>query len=444
LQDNLFTYRDIWKISYPIIIGLVAQNVMLVIDTAFLGRVSDITLGAAAIGGVFYLTMVMLATGFAVGVQIMVGRRNGEKQLHAIGNVFDHAQGVLIIMAVILWLLLHFFTPLLLGQFISSPAILKESLIFIDVRKYGLLFGFIVLGFNALYIGNTRTKVLSLSTFVMAIFNIVLDYVLIFGHYGFPEMGIAGAALATNIAEFFTFVFYISWILIKGDHKKYKLFVRIVPDLKLLKSLLNLSVPVMFQYFFSFSAWFVFFLIIERIGETALAASNITRSIYMVLMIPVWGLSAAVNTLVSNTIGRGQHHLVIPLILRVLLIGFIITIIPVQIILFFPEPIIGFYTESQALIEATRPLLKVISVALIAFSFGMIIFNGLSGTGKTMLALKIEILAITFYLLTTLILALGFKAPAHVVWMVEILYFSSMGLFAFIALKKANWRESTI
>jgi putative MATE family efflux protein len=444
LQGNLFSYRDIWKISYPIIIGLVAQNIMLVIDTAFLGRVSDVTLGAAAIGGVFYLTLVMLATGFAIGAQIMIGRRNGAKQYYAIGNIFDHAQGVLIMMAVILWILLHFFAPLLMEQFISSPAILNESLIFLDVRKYGLLFGFIVLGFNALYVGNTRTKVLSLSTFVMALFNIVLDYVLIFGHYGFPEMGIAGAALATNIAEFFTFAFYLSWTLIHGDHKKYKFFIRIFPDYALLKSLMNLSTPVMFQYFFSFTAWFIFFLIIERIGETALAASNITRSIYMVLMIPVWGLSAAVNTLVSNTIGRGQHHLVIPLILRVLIIGILITILLVQIILFFPQPIIGFYTESQELIEATLPLLRVISVALIAFSVGMIIFNGLSGTGKTMLALKIEILAILFYLLTTLILALGFKAPAHVVWMVEIVYFSSMGLFAFIALKKANWREITI
>ncbi len=444
MKESLFTYRDIWKISYPIIIGLVAQNIMLVIDTAFLGRVSDITLGAAAIGGGFYLTMVMLGTGFTVGAQIMIGRRNGERQLHAIGNVFDHAQVTLVIMAVILWFLLHFFTPILLEQFISSPAILKESLIFIDVRKYGLLFGFIVLGFNALYIGNTQTKVLSLSTFVMASINIVLDYVLIFGHYGFPEMGIAGAALATNIAEFFTFIFYISWAFAKRDHKKYKLFVRVVPDLKLLKSLLNLSVPVMFQYFFSFSAWFVFFLIIEHIGETALAASNIARSIYMVLMIPVWGLSVAVNTLVSNTIGRGQQHLVIPLILRVLIIGIVTNILLVQIILFLPIPIIGFYTESQALIEATQPLLRVIAVALIAFSAGMIIFNGLSGTGKTMLALKIEILAIIFYLLTTLLLALGLKAPAHVVWMVEIVYFSLMGLFAFIALKKANWREITV
>jgi putative MATE family efflux protein len=444
IEKKYFTYRDIWKISYPIIIGLVAQNIMLVIDTAFLGRVSEITLGAAAIGGVFYLTVVMLATGFSVGTQIMIGRRNGEGRYHAIGNVFDIAQGVLVTMAIVVWVLLHFVAPPLLGKIISSPAILEESLVFLNFRKYGLLFGFMVLGFNALYIGNTKTMVLSLSTFVMAFFNIVLDYLFIFGNYGFPEMGIAGAALATNIAEFFTFVFYICWAYFKGDYKRFLLFQRFLPDKQLLRSLLNLSVPVMFQYFFSFSAWFVFFLIIEQIGETALAASNIARSIYMVLMIPVWGLSASVNTLVSNTIGRNQHDKVIPLILRVALAGIIINIILVQILIFIPNPIISFYTDNQSLIEFTTPLLRVIAVALIAFSFGMIIFNGLSGTGKTMLALKIEILSIIFYLLTTLILALGFQAPARVVWTVEIVYFSIMGILAFIALKKANWREISI
>ncbi len=444
MNNKHFTYRDIWKISYPIIIGLVAQNIMLVIDTAFLGRVSEITLGAAAIGGVFYLTVVMLATGFSVGTQIMIGRRNGEGRYHAIGNVFDLAQGVLVTMAIVVWVLLHFAAPPLLERIISSPAILEESLVFLNFRKYGLLFGFVVLGFNALYIGNTKTMVLSLSTFVMAFFNIVLDYLLIFGNYGFPEMGIAGAALATNIAELFTFLFYISWAYFNSDYKKFLLFQRFLPDRKLLRTLLNLSVPVMFQYFFSFSAWFVFFLIIEQIGETALAASNITRSIYMVLMIPVWGLSASVNTLVSNTIGRNQHDRVIPLILRVLLAGIVINILLVQVLIFFPDPIIRFYTDSQSLTEATKPLLRVIAFALIAFSAGMILFNGLSGTGKTMLALKLEILSIIFYLLTTLILALGFKAPAHVVWTVEIVYFSVMGLLAFIALKKANWREINI
>ena len=71
------TYRSIWNISYPIIIGLVAQNLMVVIDTAFLGRLGEVSLGAAAIGGLFYLTLVMFGAGFAIGMQIFSGGRIG-------------------------------------------------------------------------------------------------------------------------------------------------------------------------------------------------------------------------------------------------------------------------------------------------------------------------------------------------------------------------------
>ncbi len=440
----MYTYRDIWKISYPIIIGLVAQNIMYVIDTAFLGRVSEVTLGAAAIGGVFYLCVVMLGTGFAIGAQIMIGRRNGERNFHAIGQVFDHTMLFLGLLAIVLATILHFLAPIILQMFISSQAVYHESLAFIGYRKFGFLFGFWVLGFNSLYVGKTQTKVLTLSTFVMATANIILDYGLIFGNLGLPQMGIAGAALATNIAEFLSFCFYLIWTFGRGGHKPYKLFTLRKPDWALFSSLLNLSVPVMFQYFLSFSAWFVFFLVIEQIGEMALAASNITRSVYMVFMIPVWGLSASVNTLVSNTIGRNEHERVIPLIKRVFFIGASISIVIVQSMLFFPEYIISIYTNNPELIAATVPFLRVISVALVAFSFGIIIFNGLSGTGKTMLALKIEVVSIILYLTFSLFIAKYFKAPAHIVWTVEILYFTIMGIGAYMALKFSNWRETKL
>lgn len=417
---------------------------MLVIDTAFLGRVSEVTLGAAAIGGVFYLCLVMLGTGFAVGAQIMIGRRNGAGEHYAIGQIFDHAMVILSLLAVVLWFFLDALAPLLLKNVISSEAVLQESLTFLQFRKYGLLFGFLVLGFNGLYVGSTQTKVLSLSTFVMAMFNIILDYALIFGHWGLPAMGIAGAALATNMAEFFAFVFYLTWTIKKQVHIQFHLWRQRSVDMVLLRSLLRLSVPVMFQYFLSFAAWFVFFMIIEQLGETALAASNITRSIYMVLMIPVWGLSVSVNTLVSNTLGRGATQLVIPVIRRVLYIGLIINLFLVLFLWIFPQPLVAFYTDDPHLIEATLPLLRVVAFALIAFAIGMILFSGLSGTGKTLLALKLEVLSIMFYLVTALVLAVYFNASAPILWMVEVVYFSLMGLFAFIALKRGSWKDFSI
>ncbi len=434
------TYRSIWRISGPIIIGLVAQNLMVVIDTAFLGRLGEITLGAAAVGGLFYLCLVMLGAGFSVGTQIVIGRRNGEGNKKHIGPVFDHGFYFLTALAIVLFAIVTFLAPPFLSWFLQSERVLAEGLIFLEYRRFGFLFGFLVLGFNAFYIGTARTYILIASTMLMAGLNIFLDYALIFGNFGMPEMGIAGAAWATNIAEVVTFVFLVSCSWKNKSIKLYHLFRFPKPNWKQYRPLLKVAVPVMFQYFFSFSAWFVFFMVIERIGETALAASNITRSFYMLLMIPVWGLSSATNSLVSNLIGQGKSDEVIPLIKKVLLTGLVINLIIIQINIFFPQQIAGFFTNEPHLIEATIPLLRIVSIALISFAFGMIIFSGLSGTGKTLVALVIEIIAIAIYIATAFFLAIAMDASAPTVWFVEVLYFALLGAFSIIYLASGKWK----
>ena len=440
----VYSYKQIWKISFPIIISLTAESFMMVIDTLFLSRVSEVALGAAAIGGIFYLCLVMLGAGLANGVSIMIGRQNGQNNLHEIGTVFENALYIFVFLAAILWLFLSFPGPLLLSHVISSEAILEESLRFIEYRKYGLFFGLSVMVIDALYIGTTRTKILSIATTLMVITNIVLDYILIFGHLGLPAMGIAGAALATNIAEFATFVFYIFWIFFKGDNRKYLLFKFNFPTWSMMQRLIKLSFPVMIQQFLTFTGYFILFLIIEQLGETQLAASNITRSIYMVLMIPVWGLSISVNTMVSNLIGQGNQNQVIPLIRKVLIIGVACNFLIIILLNLAPLPWISIYTNNPILIDTTLPLIKIISGALILFAFAMISISGLSGTGKTFLAMKIEITSITFYLLTALFISLVLKGDVVMIWTVEIIYFSLVGIMSILALKFSNWRNVNI
>lgn len=444
MDNTLNTYSKVWRVAYPIIIGLVAQNIMLVIDTAFLGQLGAVTLGAAAIGGVFYLCLMMLGIGFSVGIQILVGRRNGERKYRQIGIIMMHSFYAILFIASLSFIFIMFIAPVFLETFINSNAVLNESLIFLSYRKFGLFFGFLVLAFNSMYIGTVKTSIVSISTIIMAVVNVVLDYGLIFGNLGLPEMGIAGAALATNIAEFSTFMFYVIYSLSFKVFKKYKLFSILIISKPIISRLLKLSVPVMFQYFLSFAAWFVFFLIIEKKGEIPLAASNIARSIYMVLMIPVWGLSSSVNSIVSNIIGEGKINLVLPTIKKVIIISVLCSVIMIAFPLLFPVTVVSFYTYDASIIEATIPLIYVISIAMLVFSVSMIIFSGLSGTGKTMVALKIEIICILSYLLIAYVIAVVFRASTPVVWIVEIIYFCLIGSFSAYYLLKGNWKNLKI
>lgn len=90
-KQLVISYRTIWKISFPIFLSLLAQNIIIVVDTAFLGRVGEIELGASAIGGLFYVCLFIVGFGFANGTQILIGRRNGEGKFKEIGSYFDHS-----------------------------------------------------------------------------------------------------------------------------------------------------------------------------------------------------------------------------------------------------------------------------------------------------------------------------------------------------------------
>ncbi|HPN21754.1 MAG TPA: MATE family efflux transporter [Tenuifilaceae bacterium] len=193
--------RQIWGVAYPIILGSIAQNILNVTDTAFLGRLGEVALGGGVIGGLFYHVLLMIGWGTGVGGQIIIARRYGEGAHRTIGRVVEHLFYFLSVISVLLIILVKFNSGHFLGLVVDSPAINGAGKEFVDYRIFGLLFAFVNYSFNSFYVGITKTKVITATTSIMVVVNIVLDYALIFGHWGFPEMGIAGAALASVIAE---------------------------------------------------------------------------------------------------------------------------------------------------------------------------------------------------------------------------------------------------
>jgi len=309
---------------------------------------------------------------------------------------------------------------------------------------WGIFFAFVNVAFTSFYIGITKTRVLTISTTLLSLVNIILDYCLIFGHWGFPEMGVGGAALASTIAEASASIFFIFYTYNFIDIKKYNLFGFLKYNKVMLKSILNISAPVMAQYFISFSAWFSFFMMIEHMGQHALAISNIARSVYILLMIPIWGLSSATNTLVSNLIGAGRSYKVIPLIKKVIVISLLCTFVVILLMLAFIRPLLSVYTKDTLLITDTIPALYVIAVALILFSVSMIIFNGVSGSGNTKSSFRIEVVTILAYLLSTFIFSRILHSKVQMVWCAEWVYMIVMGTLSVIYLKTKDWKSTII
>lgn len=438
------SYRKIWSIAYPIILGSAIQNVIRITDTAFLGRVGETELGAAGIGSVFYMTFMMLGMGYGVGAQILVARRYGQQRISEIGKTVEHAFYFLLIFAFVIIGALNFSLPQIFNPLVSSENIQAATLDFLYIRIWGLFFAFTNFTFRGFYIGIGQTKVITVTTAMMALVNVFLDYVMIFGKLGFPEMGIQGAALASVIAEMAAMLTFIYYSHTKIDYKKFRLFKFQSLDPALFGKVFNISLPVMLQNFLSFAGWMFFFLFVEKLGERPLAVSNIIRSIYVIMLVPIMGYSFAANSLVSYVIGKGKPKEATQVTRKAINLCLGSVAIMVIIILLFPMQILSVFTDNHELITATKPVLYVISGTSFFIGSGFVLFNTVSGTGNTKAAFLIEAAVFVIYVIVTYYLAVVLQSSIEAVWAVEFLYGALIAGSSFLFLKYYPWQKKFI
>lgn len=440
----MYTNKQIWNVSYPILLSLLAQNIINVTDTAFLGRVGEVELGAAAMGGLYYICAFTIAFGFSTGSQIVIARRNGERKYKEVGPVMIQGVFFLFSLAAALFVFSRLFAGDIMRVMISSDTILNATEEFLDWRVFGFFFSFANVMFRALFIGITRTKVLTLNAVVMALINVLLDYLLIFGHWGFPAMGIKGAAIASVMAEAASIIFFLIYTRLTVDIQKYALNRIRSFDFGLLKRVLSISVFMMLQYFAAMSTWFLFFVAVERLGQRELAIANIVRSVYIVMLIPVNSLATTTNSFVSNAIGAGHTDQVIPVISKIARLSFYIMVVFAGIVCISPESILSIYTNDPLLLADSVPSVYVILLAMLVCSVSNVVFNGVSGTGNTRSALLIEGVTLVFYTLYVYIVGMRLHLPVYICFGVEFCYYTGLLVLSMIYLKKASWQNKKI
>ena len=437
------TNKEIWSIAMPIMLGNLAQTIINFTDTAFLGRLGVVALGASMLAGLFYYVFTTIAMGFAIGIQIIIARRYGEGNYKRIGVIFEHGSLFVMILGLLLLSVLYFFSDRLLLWLIDSDNIYAASLDYIKYRQFGIVFVCFNYLYRALYVGISNTKVITYSTIIMAVVNIVLDYCLIFGRCGFPEMGIGGAALASFCAEVSAFIFFTIYSYVTLRKKEYEMFKLHKLEGELMGRILKVSTPTMVQRLFSFSVWFVFFVLIEKMGETATGISSIVRSVYMILITPCFAFATTTNTDVSRPIGEGRADEVHSAILKILKNCLYCTIPIMILVSIFPLQMARIYTDDLNLAQLVIPSIYVICLGTIFQGIGNAYFEAVSGTGNTSAALYLETGILVLYVAFVWGMT-HYTTRVELVWLAEILYGVLLGIFCGIYIKRANWNKKRI
>lgn len=390
------------------------------------------------------MVLFMIGFGFSLGAQIIIGRRNGEGRYRETGKIFWIGLYFVLGLSGIIILLSELFSPWLMKFMVSSPAIYEAALSYVRWRLPGMVFAFITAMFRAFYVGTTQTKTLTLNSIVMVLSNIVFNWILIFGKLGCPALGITGAAIGSSLAELVSLIFFMIYTWRKCDRRKYGLDKASGFDASELKGMMPVCSWTMIQNTISISTWFIFFLYIEHLGERALAVSNITRSVSGLIWVVLQAFSATCSTLVSNIIGEGHQEKVMSLVKRILKLSY--GIVSVMIILFclFPEMIARIYTDIPDLINASVPAMVVMCSSYFLNVGGQVFFQAVSGTGSTKTAFKLEMVALTVYMIYCTVIIGILKLDVAICWTAEHVYAGMLFLCSWLYMRSGRWKNRRI
>lgn len=423
----------------PLILGMMIQVLIGVTDTAFLGRIGDIELGASAIAGILYLLFYITAQSFAVGAQIIMARRNGEKNYQKIAPVLYQVISFIVLFSFISIAFIYRFSGAVLSRIVESPVILSAISAYLLPRCWGLFFSCGKAAFRAFFMAITDTRAIFPAAIVLLVANFIFDYWLIFGGLGIEPMGIRGAALASVLAEGLALIYLSCYTVFKINLQKYGFFKYLFWCQSLFIEIFRLSIWIMVQNLLSWGIWLYFFIEIEKLGTDALAVSNILRSVSSLPFIVASALATVTSSIVSNLIGAAKDREVLPTIFRIFKFGVIPYYACFIIMALFPSLFLKIYTDDTRLIKFAIPPFYTMLLTYLPALPGMLYFYAIYGTGKTRTALIIEILCSVAYIAAIRIIVGILRLDLVWCWTSEISYYIILLAASYWYMKRKKW-----
>src|SRR4051812_11281739 len=292
-------------LAFPVVLQTIAETAMQLIDSAMVGRLGAAQLGAIGLAGIWLWTLFVPFTGTASGVQVFVSRHHGAGEPERCGPWVWQAIGT-VVPAMVLWMLaMALLLPVLLG-WIAPPGALHDAAIAYTYPR--LLGGPAVAANFALMsffrgLGDTRTPLRAALVGVSV--NIVLAWLLIFGHLGAPRLGVAGAGYAVSAGSWTICVMQLRALLRPALRARHHTAPRL-PERAALARFLRTSAPIGGQWLLDMTTFAVFTSIVARMGEASMAASQAMLQLLSLSFMQVFAISAASGVLVGRYLGAGD------------------------------------------------------------------------------------------------------------------------------------------
>ena len=416
----------IWGIALPIMGGMMSQNILNLVDIGMVGRLGDAALAATGIGSFTNYLAIAFIIGLSAGVQALAARRLGEGKTGETAIPLNGGLLLAILIGLPLCLVLILATPWAFTFLTDDPAVRELGTPYLQVRIASMIAVGMNFSFRGYWSAIHMTGVYLRTLLIMHAINIFLNWVLIFGNLGAPELGVFGAGLATTISLYIGTALYIFFAL---RHAKDKGFLHGIPSRSTLWQQLKLSLPSSLQQLFFAAGLVTLVWIVGQIGTAEVAAVNVLMTFHITALLPAFGVALASATLVGNALGRDDIDDAAAWGWNCAALTFVYGISLTVILIPLAEPLLGiFLTNPDTQQLAYLPM--VLWASVIAFdTAGMVLMNALIGAGDTRRSMWISVIWQWVFFLPLAFLVgpvLGFGLVS--VWIVNGIYRSGQAI----------------
>ena len=415
--------KQILLLSLPIIGGMISQNILNLADTAMVGVLGPTALAAVGIASFAVFMSQAMVLGLSSGVQAIAARRVGEGEIDKAGVSLYSGVIIALVLGLLLILMIYPLVPVFFTYLNSDLGVQELGSSYWQIRLLAMVFMGINYSFRGYFNGISQPKYYMFSLLVIHSLNIFMNYVFIYGHFGFEAMGTDGAALASSLATVAGTLMYFS--LSFFGLKELKLF-RLKPIKADLLSVFKLTIPSGVQQLLIAVGISSLFWMVGFLGVTEVAALNILITILMLCILPGFGFGMAAATLVGTSLGEQEKAKAKRWAYDVVKVGGFITMMLGVILASSAEWILNLFTQDMATIEAALLPLQVTGGIIFIDVMGVILMNALLGSGDVNIVVKTSIFSQWLVFFPLGLISISFFQP-NLLWVWLLFSFSRLG-----------------
>ena len=389
LKEEKFDYtripinKAVILLAIPMMLETSIEALFAVVDIFFVAKLGAEAVATVGITEAIITLLYAIGIGLSISITALIARRIGENNHYRAAVLAGQAIVIGIVLSIVIGVSGAVFAKDVLTFIGASQHIVNDLSGYTEIMLGGSATILMLFILNGIFRGAGEPVLAMKAIWIASIINIILDPCLIFGLGPFPELGIEGAAIATTLGRAIGAI-YIAYMLFSGRSRIQVSMIHLKPQFDEMFLLLRVSFGGIFQFFIATSSWIFLMKIMAEFGSHALAGYTIAIRVVEFIMMPIWGLSNSVSTLVGQNLGALNVERARKAVYAVTKYNVILMLAVSIIFIIFAENVIGIFTSDTEIILIGAECLRILSYGFGLYGLGLAMIQAFNGAGDTM------------------------------------------------------------